>query len=88
MDPERQSKTRTPDRLCVPAELAAAAETDPALAASFAEWWADRARTASDCPPRHDARSLTGPGNQAEIVLDGTRYVLRITRQRKLILTK
>ena len=41
-------------------------------------------------PPRpvHDARALTGAGNQAEIVLDGSRYVLRITRQGKLILTK
>jgi hemin uptake protein HemP len=86
MDPERQSKT-TPDRRLA-AELAAAAETDPMLAASLAEWWADRAGSASDSPPRHDARSLTGPGNQAEIVLDGTRYVLRITRQQKLILTK
>lgn len=39
-------------------------------------------------PPDHDARILTGGGNEAEIRLDGVRYVLRITRQGKLILTK
>ena len=39
-------------------------------------------------PPRHDARALTGGGVEAEIRLDGVRYVLRITRQGKLILTK
>lgn len=39
-------------------------------------------------PPVHDARLLTGGGNEAEIRLDGVRYVLRITRQGKLILTK
>jgi hemin uptake protein HemP len=41
-------------------------------------------------PPRpiHDARVLTAGGNEAEILLDGVRYVLRITRQDKLILTK
>lgn len=39
-------------------------------------------------PPRHDARALTGGGSQAEIRLDGVRYLLRITRQGKLILTK
>jgi hemin uptake protein HemP len=43
-------------------------------------------------PPRdlpvHDARALTAGGGAAEIVLDGTRYLLRITRQGKLILTK
>jgi hemin uptake protein HemP len=39
-------------------------------------------------PPRHDARLLTGGGVEAEIRLDGMRYVLRITRQGKLILTK
>jgi hemin uptake protein HemP len=38
--------------------------------------------------PCHDARLLTGGGNEAEIRLDGVRYVLRITRQGKLILTK
>jgi len=35
-----------------------------------------------------DARVLTGGGQTATIVLDGTRYVLRITRAGKLILTK
>ena len=39
-------------------------------------------------PPRHDARALTAGGSQAEIRLDGVRYLLRITRQGKLILTK
>jgi len=38
--------------------------------------------------PRHDARRLTEGGPEAEILLDGVRYVLRITRQGKLILTK
>jgi hemin uptake protein HemP len=38
--------------------------------------------------PRHDARQLTQGGVEAEIRLDGIRYVLRITRQGKLILTK
>ena len=41
-----------------------------------------------DPRPRHDARLLTEGGPEAEILLDGMRYVLRITRQRKLILTK
>lgn len=38
--------------------------------------------------PVHDARALTGGGVEARIVLDGTPYVLRITRLGKLILTK
>lgn len=38
--------------------------------------------------PVHDARILTGGGVEARIVLDGTPYVLRITRLGKLILTK
>ena len=38
--------------------------------------------------PNHDARVLTAGGVEAEIRLDGVRYVLRITRQGKLILTK
>ena len=38
--------------------------------------------------PTHDARSLTAGQAEAEILLDGMRYVLRITRQGKLILTK
>lgn len=41
-----------------------------------------------EAKPRHDARRLTGGGVEAEILLDGMRYVLRITRQGKLILTK
>jgi len=41
-----------------------------------------------DPRPRHDARLLTQGGPEAEILLDGMRYVLRITRQGKLILTK
>ena len=38
--------------------------------------------------PEHDARQLTAGGPDAEILLDGQRYILRITRQGKLILTK
>lgn len=38
--------------------------------------------------PSHDARLLTGGGNQATILLDGMTYILHITRQGKLILTK
>lgn len=38
--------------------------------------------------PTHDARLLTGGGTEATIVLDGTVYILHITRQGKLILTK
>lgn len=41
-----------------------------------------------DDRPVHDARLLTEGGQEAEIRLDGVRYVLRITRQGKLILTK
>jgi hemin uptake protein HemP len=36
----------------------------------------------------HNARVLTGDRREAEVMLDGMRYVLRITRQGKLILTK
>ncbi len=43
---------------------------------------------APDDRPVHDARALTEGGREAEIRLDGVRYVLRITRQGKLILTK
>jgi hemin uptake protein HemP len=38
--------------------------------------------------PVHDARTLTRGNREAELLLDGMRYVLRITRQGKLILTK
>lgn len=38
--------------------------------------------------PCHDARGLTCGGSTATILLDGTAYVLRITRAGKLILTK
>lgn len=43
-----------------------------------------------DSPPRpaHDARILTDGGKEATIVLDSTVYILHITRQGKLILTK
>jgi hemin uptake protein HemP len=47
-----------------------------------------RRREPAEAPPTHDARALTGGGNEAEIRLDGVRYVLRITRQGKLILTE
>lgn len=36
----------------------------------------------------YDARALIRDGSCAQIVLDGTCYVLRITRAGKLILTK
>jgi hemin uptake protein HemP len=49
---------------------------------------ASRLARPADERPVHDARSLTAGGNEAEIRLDGVRYVLRITRQGKLILTK
>ncbi|WP_210528904.1 hemin uptake protein HemP [Rubellimicrobium arenae] len=39
-------------------------------------------------PPVHDARDLVGSSGQAQIVLDGQTYTLRITRAGKLILTK
>jgi len=38
--------------------------------------------------PVHDARVLTSGGAQAVLSLDGTPYILRITRAGKLILTK
>jgi hemin uptake protein HemP len=41
-----------------------------------------------DPRPVHDARLLTGGQREADLLLDGMRYVLRITRQGKLILTK
>lgn len=47
-----------------------------------------RRREADRMPPRHDARALTEGGPRAEICLDGARYLLSITRQGKLILTK
>lgn len=43
---------------------------------------------ARSAPLSHDARELTGGACEAEIVLDGMVYVLRITRAGKLILTK
>ena len=39
-------------------------------------------------PPQFDARQLIGPGGAAEIILDNKIYTLRITKQRKLLLTK
>ncbi|MGP9789758.1 hemin uptake protein HemP [Roseinatronobacter sp. NSM] len=38
--------------------------------------------------PCHDAAALTNGGTTAHIALDGQIYTLRITRTRKLILTK
>ena len=49
---------------------------------------APRLARVADERPVHDARALTEGGHEAEIRLDGVRYVLRITRQGKLILTK
>lgn len=39
-------------------------------------------------PPVHLAEELTRGGSQAQIVLNGQVYTLRITRAGKLILTK
>ena len=44
--------------------------------------------TADTRTPTFDARDLVGNGTQAQIVLDGQIYILRITRAGKLILTK
>lgn len=42
-----------------------------------------------DAPlPVHQAEDLTAQGSTATIMLDGQVYTLRITRGRKLILTK
>jgi len=38
--------------------------------------------------PVHDARALTGGVGQAQVLLDGKVYTLRITKADKLILTK
>lgn len=76
-----------------------AARTDPAVAAALADLWDQNGQTPRGTGagirrqpepprPRHDARALTQGGPEAEILLDGVRYVLRITRQGKLILTK
>lgn len=48
----------------------------------------EAAGNGAPAPPVHDARALTGGGTVARITLDGVAYVLRITRQGKLILTK
>jgi hemin uptake protein HemP len=47
----------------------------------------ERPEPTSSCP-HHDARKLTGGAGEAEIVLDGTIYHLRITKAGKLILNK
>jgi hemin uptake protein HemP len=47
----------------------------------------DQVERACGCP-RHDARELTGGTGEAQIVLDGKVYHLRITRAGKLILNK
>lgn len=48
----------------------------------------DRFAQRPTAEPCHDARTLTGQGTRAVIVLDGQTYYLRITRAGKLILTK
>lgn len=48
----------------------------------------DRSVTAAGPVPVHDARALTGAVGQAQVVLDGKVYILRITKADKLILTK
>ena len=76
MQPERQ-----PERLAARRELS----LRPVVVTSRPE---TRIHHELDERPCHDARLLTEGGNEAEIRLDGMRYVLRITRQGKLILTK
>ena len=46
------------------------------------------ASNARDVDPEYEARELTQGGNLATIMLDSQKYLLRITRQGKLILTK
>lgn len=46
------------------------------------------ARPDAPAVPVHAAEALTGGGAEARITLGGQVYVLRITRQGKLILTK
>lgn len=71
------------------ADLLPAAEVSAEILAVYAEWCASRADSTRPAPrPEHDARALTDGGTEARITLDGTAYVLRITRAGKLILTK
>lgn len=49
---------------------------------------ASTAEVARTAVPTHHAEALVGPAGTACIVLDGQVYTLRITRARKLILTK
>ena len=49
---------------------------------------AEKVAAADDEPPCHLARDLTDARGVARILLDGKLYTLRITRQRKLILTR
>ena len=76
MQPERHTERLATRATCPRARPCALRRAAPAVIA------ASRKR------PCHDARLLTEGGNEAEIRLDGVRYVLRITRQGKLILTK
>ena len=48
----------------------------------------DHEETEIDRLPTYDARQLVDGGLQARLILDGTPYLLRITRAGKLILTK
>lgn len=67
---------------------------DMSLETLFDRLERDRSRTRApaveepEVPPSHSAEDLTQGGNLARINLDGRIYTLRITRQRKLILTK
>jgi hemin uptake protein HemP len=38
--------------------------------------------------PRYDARRLLSGAREAQLILDGKAYTLRLTRQGKLLLTK
>lgn len=45
-------------------------------------------RHTDDILPVFDARQMLGDSTTAHILLDGQTYILRLTRQGKLILTK
>lgn len=47
-----------------------------------------KADSPAEARPSYDATELTQGGVQAQILLDGQTYILRITRAGKLILTK
>ncbi len=85
--PDRKPPPHRPDRSdltrprSLPPTVAAGDESRP---------FRDRDETSgrAGAPPQFDARRLIGPGGAVEIILDNKVYTLRITKQRKLLLTK